>query len=147
MTRRVVACFVLSVALAASMSTLAFAQYGGGGGGMGSTGTSTSTGRSYGSSGAAIGAGVGAAAGIGAAYLLLRNHGTIVGCVEPSSAGKMKLMNEKDKNTYALLASNDVILAPGERVALKGKKTKDSSSGEPIFQVQKLAKDYGSCKQ
>jgi hypothetical protein len=126
-----VACFVLSVAIPASMSALALAQYGGGGGGMGSTGTSTSTGRSYGSSGAAIGAGVGAAAGIGAAYLLLRNHGTIVDCVEPSSAGKMKLMNEKDKNTYALLASNDVTLAPGERVALKGKKTKDSSSGLP----------------
>ncbi len=141
--RRLPARFALGVALAVSMSTLAFAQYGGGGG-MGSTGTST--GRSYGN-GAAIGAGVGAAAGIGAAYLLLRNHGTIVGCVERSRAGKMKLMNEKDKNTYALLASNDVTLAPGERVALKGKKTKDSSSGEPVFQVQKLTKDYGSCKQ
>ena len=146
MNRRMLVRFVLTVALAASMSALAFAQYGGGGGGMGSTGTGTSTGRSYGSSGAAIGAGVGAAAGIGAAYLLMRNRGTIVGCVEPSSAGKMKLMNEKDKNTYALLASNDVMLAPGERVALRGKKTKDSS-GEPVFQVQKLAKDYGSCKQ
>ncbi len=143
--RRLPARFALSVALAMSMSVLAFAQYGGGGG-MGSTGTGTSTGRSYGN-GAAIGAGVGAAAGIGAAYLLLRNRGTIVGCVEPSRAGKMKLMNEKDKNTYALLASNDVTLAPGERVALKGKKTKDSSSGKPVFQVQKLAKDYGSCKQ
>jgi len=144
MNRLMVVRFVLSVALAVSMSALAFAQYGGGG--MGSTGTSTSTGRGYGSSGAAIGAGVGVAAGIGAAYLLLRNRGTIVGCVEPSSAGKVKLMNEKDKNTYALLASNDVTLAPGERVALKGKKTKDTS-GEPVFQVQKLAKDYGSCKQ
>ncbi len=146
MNRRTLVRFVMSVALAVSMSALAFAQYGGGGG-TGSTGTGTSTGRSYGSSGAAIGAGVGAAAGIGAAYLLLRNRGTIVGCVEPSSAGKMKLMNEKDKNTYALLASNDVTLAPGERVALKGKKTRDSSSGEPVFQVQKLTKDYGSCKQ
>ncbi len=140
--RRIPARFALGVALAVSMSALAFAQYGGG---TGSTG-GTSTGRSYGN-GAAIGAGVGAAAGIGAAYLLLRNRGTIVGCVEPSSAGKMKLMNEKDKNTYALLASNDVTLAPGERVALRGKKTKDTSSGEPVFQVQKLAKDYGSCKQ
>jgi hypothetical protein len=147
MNRRLFVRFALSVFLSLFVSALALAQYGGGGGGMGSTGTSTSTGRSYGSSGAAIGAGVGAAAGIGAAYLLLRNRGTIVGCVEPSSAGKMKLMNEKDKNTYALLASNDVILAPGERVALKGKKTKDSSSGEPVFQVEKLAKDYGSCKQ
>jgi hypothetical protein len=142
MNRRLFVRFALSVFL----SALALAQYGGGGGGMGSTGTGTSTGRSYGSSGAAIGAGVGAAAGIGAAYLLLRNRGTIVGCVEPSGKGETKLMNEKDKNTYALLASNDVILAPGERVALKGKKTKDSS-GKPVFNVEKLAKDYGSCKQ
>jgi len=111
---------------------------------MGSTG-GTSSGRSYGN-GAAIGAGVGAAAGIGAAYLLLRNRGTIVGCVEPSNSGKVKLMNEKDKSTYALVASNDVTLTPGERVALKGKKTK-GDSGQHVFQVQKLTKDYGSCKQ
>ena len=43
MNRRMVVRFVLSVALAATMSALAFAQYGGGGG-MGSTGTGTSTG-------------------------------------------------------------------------------------------------------
>ncbi len=135
MNRRILVRFALGVALAVSMSALAFAQYGG-----------TSTGRSYSDSKIAIGAGVGAAAGIGAAYLLMRNRGTIVGCVEPSSGGKMKLMNEKDKNTYALLASNDVTLAPGKRVALRGRKAKDSS-GEPVFHVRKLTKDYGSCKQ
>ena len=134
--------FVLTVFLAGLVSVSASAQYGGGG--TGSTGTST--GRSYGN-GAAIGGALGGvAAGVGITYLVLRNRGTIVGCVEPSGAGKMKLMNEKDKNTYALLASNDVTLVPGQRVALKGKKSKDSS-GEPVFQVQKLAKNYGTCKQ
>ncbi len=136
MNRRMLVRLVLGVALAVSMSALTFAQYG----------TGTSTGRSYNDSKIAIGAGVGAAAGIGAAYLLMRNRGTIVGCVEPSSGGKMKLMNEKDKNTYALLASNGITLAPGKRVALRGRKAKDSS-GEPLFHVRKLTKDYGSCKQ
>jgi len=95
------------------------------------------------STGIAIGAG--AAAGAGLAYLALRNHATMMGCVEASSDGR-KLMNEKDQKTYALIASNDVVLAPGERVALKGKKTKDDS-GKPTFEVHKLVKDYGSCKQ
>jgi len=54
-------------------------------------------------------------------------------------------MNEKDQRTYALLAAN-VSLNPGERVALRGKKSKDDS-GKPTFQVAKLVKDYGSCKR
>jgi len=68
----------------------------------------------------------------------------MVGCVEASSGG-MNLMNEKDKNSYALIASNDVVLAPGERVALKGKKATDDS-GKLSFEVHKLVKNYGSCK-
>ena len=46
--------------------------------------------------------------------------------------------------TYALIAGNDVVLAPGQRVALKGKKT-TSDSGKVSFEVHKLVKDYGSC--
>jgi hypothetical protein len=95
------------------------------------------------STGIAIGAG--AAAGVAVAYLALRNRPTMVGCVEASSDGT-KLMNEKDQKTYALIASNDVVLSPGERVALKGKKTEDDS-GKLGFEVHKLVKDYGSCKQ
>jgi hypothetical protein len=67
----------------------------------------------------------------------------MVGCVEASSDGT-KLMNEKDQKTYALIAGNDVVLAPGQRVALKGKKTA-SDSGKLSFEVHKLVKDYGSC--
>ena len=136
MSRNCLIQFVLTVFLAGLVSISASAQYTSGGYSAKPIGH-----------GAAIGGALGGvAAGVGITYLVLRNRATIVGCVEPSSAGKMKLMNEKDKNTYALLASNDVTLAPGQRVALRGKKSKDSS-GEPVFQVQKLAKNYGTCKQ
>jgi hypothetical protein len=95
------------------------------------------------STGIAIGAGAAACAGL--AYLALRKHATMVGCVEASTDGS-KLMNEKDQKTYALIASNDVVLALGERVVVKGKKTKDDS-GKPTFEVHKLVRDYGSCRQ
>jgi hypothetical protein len=141
------ASFLRTASLVLLLAAPAFAQYGGSPG-MGSTGSSgvyQAPKGGYGSStGIAVGAGAAAAAGIGITYLALRNHGTIVGCVEPSSDG-IKLMNEKDKNTYALVASN-VSLNPGERVALRGKKSK-SGSGAPSFAVSKLVKDYGACKQ
>jgi hypothetical protein len=129
-----VACLVFSLAAPA------FAQYGGGMGGT--TGTYTAPKGGYGSSTGII-IGAAAAAGVGVTYLALRHHGNIVGCVEPSSDGT-KLMNEKDQNTYALVANN-VSLAPGQRVALSGKKSKDDS-GKPTFTVSKLVKDYGTCE-
>jgi hypothetical protein len=133
---------ILSLALAAT----ALAQYGGGGmgTGTGSTGGYTPPKGGY-SAGTGVAIGAAAAAGVGVAYLALRHHGTVVGCVEPSTAGT-KLMDEKDKNTYALLASKDVVLAPGERVSLKGKKSKDES-GKPVFEAQRIVKDYGACSQ
>jgi len=99
---------------------------------------------SYGS-GAAIGASVGAAAAIGLAYLVLHKT-SVVGCVEQSSDGT-KLMNEKDKKTYALVASNAGLPmpTPGERVQLIGKKAK--GNGQLAFVVHKLGKNYGSCQQ
>ncbi len=139
---------LLTMFLSLMVGVPVFAQYGGSGGSgsTGSTGVYTAPKGGYGSNGAAIGAAVaaGAGAGIGLGYLALRSHRTVVGCVEPSSAG-VKLMNEKDQRTYALLAAN-VSLNPGERVALRGKKSKDDS-GKPTFEVAKLVKDYGSCKQ
>ena len=112
----------------------AFAQYGG---------VYTAPKGGYGS-GAAIGAGVAAAAaGVGIAYFVLHNHGSLVGCVEQSTEG-IKLITEKDKNTYAL-EGETAGLKPDERVHLKGKKSKDSS-GSPTFEVQKVAKDFGPCK-
>jgi hypothetical protein len=85
------------------------------------------------------------AAGVTVAYLVLHNRHRVVGCVEPS-ADRNKLLNEKDKNTYALLASNEVVLPPGQRVELQGKVAKDGS-GKLTFQAQKLVRDYVSCKQ
>jgi hypothetical protein len=135
-----------AVCLALLLAAPAFAQYGGGSSGMGSTGSpgfyQTPKGGYSSSTGIAIGAV--AAAGGAITYLAVRNHGTIVGCVQPASDG-LKLMNEKDQSTYALVASN-ISLAAGERVALRGKKSK-SESGAPSFQVSKLVKDYGSCRQ
>lgn len=146
MSARILILLFWGLSLGAALSGSALGQYGGGGGAMGGSngGVYTAPKGGYSSStGIAIGAG--AAAGVGLAYLALHNRSTMVGCVEASSDGT-KLMSEKDKNTYALIASNDVVLAPGERVALKGKKTKDDS-GKPTFEVHKMVKDYGSCKQ
>jgi len=136
---------VLGLSLGAVLSSSALGQYGTGGGMGGSTGGVYTRPKGGYSSSTGIAIGAGAAAGVGLAYLALRHHSTMVGCVEASSDGT-KLTNEKDKNTYALIAGNDVGLAPGERVALKGKKTKDDS-GKLTFEVHKLVKDYGSCKQ
>jgi hypothetical protein len=147
MTRHSFAELAVGCALGLALAASAFAQYGGGGGGMGGgmSGAGVYTPPKGGyktSTGIAIGGA--AAAGVGITYLALRNHATVVGCVQQSSEGS-KLMNEKDKNTYALLASNDVVLSPGERVALKGKKEKDDT-GKPTFRAKKLVKDYGPCK-
>ena len=132
---------LLILGLGLALSSSAFAQYGGGtgGGAMG-----TSSGRSYGS-GTGIAIGAAAAAGVGVGYLVLRNRGTLTGCVRQSGDGGNALISEKDKNSYALLASKDIPLAPGERVALKGKKSTDDS-GKPTFEVQKLVKSCGACK-
>jgi len=134
---------VLAMSLGLLATASSFAQYGGGtmSSGGSSGGYTPPKGGYSSSTGIAIGAGV--AAGAGIAYLALRNHGTVVGCVEPSSDG-FKLMNEKDQNVYALVAQN-IALSPGDRVALRGKKSKDDS-GRPTLHVSKLVKDYGSCK-
>lgn len=143
---------LLAIFLGLALGAQAFAQYGGGGmgaGGMGGistngTGVYTAPKGGYGGAGAAVGAAAGVGAGVAIGYLVLRSHRTVVGCVQPSNDG-IKLMNEKDQRTYALLASN-VSLNPGERVALRGRKSK-GDTGKPTFEVAKLVKDYGSCKQ
>lgn len=144
---------VLRVAVLLSLALLAAgrasAQYGGGSGGAGGTGTSGSGGYvapsgGYGS-GKAIGIGVGAGAGAGAGilYLALRNHGVVTGCVQPGDDG-LRLVDEKQKNKSYALIPGAVILKSGERVALKGQKSK-SDSGVQTLEVRKLVKDLGSC--
>jgi hypothetical protein len=105
-----------------------------------------STGGYHSSTGIAIGAA--AAAGVGIAYLVLHNHahGTVVGCLQPSDAASTRLVSDNKKNTYTLINNDSVALQTGERVALKGKKIRQSS-GELAFEVHRLAKDYGACER
>lgn len=118
-----------------------WAQYGGGGGGTSTGSTSGTSTHSYGANGALIG-GV-AAAAVGGAILYWKLHkSTIVGCVQSGEQGPT-LQDEKDKHTYALEATGDLV-KPGERVQLQGKKSKDKS-GNSLFQVGKVGRDYGSC--
>ncbi len=139
--------FSLGLLVCSLLSGSAFAQYppsGGGSGGAAGTSSAPAPSGGYGN-GVAIGASVGAAAAIGLAYLALHKT-SVVGCVEQSSDGT-KLMNEKDKKTYALVASNAGLPmpTPGERVQLIGKKAK--GNGQLAFVVHKLGKNYGSCQQ
>ena len=126
---------IVGLALVASISGTAIAQYPGGGGGTG-------THPSYGSRGAVIGGVLaGAAAGAGLLYWKLHNRAKLQGCV---ADGGDKLVNVKDNQTYSLTNKQNETLKPGERVELLGKKAKDGL-GEPTFEVHKMSKDLGQC--
>jgi hypothetical protein len=87
----------------------------------------------------------GAVLGVGG-YLIYRaahKHASIQGCIATDQNG-LSLQNEKGKKMYAL-AGDSATLRAGQRVALNGKKVKDST-GKVTFQVQKLTKDYGACQ-
>jgi hypothetical protein len=93
-------------------------------------------------SGKAIGIGVGAAAGAGVLFLALHHRGRVSGCVQPADDG-LRLVDEKNKKSY-VLATNALILKPGQHVELKGQKSKNES-GIQTFEAKKLVKDLGSC--
>jgi hypothetical protein len=139
-------CTSLTLLLAVS-AVSALAQYGGGmGGGTSSTpGVYTAPKGGYGGpSGAAIGAGVGAAAvGAGLAFWALHKRPDLVGCVQHRDDGNV-LMNEKDGRVYNLQPDSSLTVKPGERVALKGRKSEDN--GKYSFQAHRLVKDYGACE-
>ena len=98
-----------------------------------------------GPSGGQVAAGIAvlAGAGVGITYLALHNRGTVVGCFQVGSGGNSSLIDE-NKKAYALIASGSVVVPPGERVKLKGKKGRNSSGGI-TFEVQHVVKDYGHC--
>ena len=133
----------LSSSLLLLAASHAAAQYGGGGGSTSGAGTPgyTPPPGGYGS-GKAVGIGVGAAAGVGALFLALHNHGNVSGCVQPTDDG-LRLVDEKKNKTYALVPGA-VILKPGQRVELKGQKSK-SDAGAQSFEAKKLVRDLGSC--
>jgi hypothetical protein len=135
---------VLGLMIGVAVSTAAFGQYGGGGMG-GSTGGGTKGGvytppKGGYSSSTGIAIGAGAAAAIAVGYFVLRSRHSVTGCVGESAKGTTLA---SDKGTYVLDTGN-VDLKAGDRVKLRGKKTK-SDSGQPGFAVKKLVKDYGSC--
>ena len=135
----------LATALIFGVSTLAVAQYGGGGMGGGNMPGSPNynPNRSYSSKGAIIGgvAAGGAAAIGGLLYWKHHNHTKLQGCL---SGNGDKLVSDKDNQTYSLADRQQETLKPGERVELLGKKAK-ADSGEPTFEVRKMSKDLGTC--
>jgi hypothetical protein len=149
MTSRNLTRWVLGLALGLAVTAAGFAQYPGnpgmggtstGGGTKGGVYTAPKGGYSS-TTGIAIGAAAAAGVAVGG-YLFMRSRRSMVGCVQKSAEGT-QLMSEKDKKAYALDAGT-LDLKPGDRVKLKGKKTK-SDSGAPQFAATKLVKDYGSC--
>lgn len=122
---------IVALALLASTSATALAQYGGPGSTPG-----------YGSKGAVIGGAViGAAAGAGLLYWKLHKRTKLQGCVTGDGD---KLVNEKDNQTYRLTNTQRQTLKTGERVELLGKRTK-ADSGELGFEVHQMSKTLGQC--
>jgi hypothetical protein len=117
----------------------AAAQYGGGGGTGNGTYVPPKGGYSS-ATGAAIGAG--AAAGAGVLFLALHYHGRVTGCVQPGANG-LRLLDDKNNKSYALVPG-DVSLKPGQRVLLKGNRSKGDADTQ-TFTAKKLIKDLGSC--
>jgi hypothetical protein len=140
---RSLAQLMLLVSLFVFCTSPAWAQYSGGGSGgtSGSTTSPTYSSGGYGN-GAAIGIGIGAAvAAVAVIYWATHHKTTLDGCVE-SSNGATTLMNAHHQSY--LLEGADGDLSPGEHVSLKGKKAKDAT-GQRVFKVSKLAKNFGSC--
>ncbi len=93
---------------------------------------------------AASGAAVGVAGVTAIITLVLTHKKKITGCVNALYEG-MTITDEHDKQTYELLGSTTDFKA-GERVRLQVKKIKSKDKGSaPVWQVEKLIKNYGSC--
>ena len=86
---------------------------------------------------------IGAAIGVGT-YFLIRKAPSITGCAVTSPNG-LSLQNEGDQQTYMLIGDVANIKAD-TRVRVSGKRKKKDAGGKRDFLVEKLAKDYGSCK-
>jgi len=88
---------------------------------------------------------VAAAIGVVATLLVLhysKKKDTITGCVHTEANG-MSVTDEKDKQNYALSGST-MGVKPGDRVTLRGKRK--NSGGTPVFETQKVTRDFGACQ-
>ena len=100
------------------------------------------------STGEVVGGAVGIGAGLTAIVVILvevnHSHHTLDGCVSSGPNG-LELQNSDSKRF--MLEGDSASVKAGDRVKLHGsrvKKTKDTT-GNPVFNVQSLKKDYGPC--
>jgi hypothetical protein len=88
---------------------------------------------------------VAAAIGVVATLLVLhysKKKDTVTGCVHTETNG-MSVTDEKDKQNYVLSGST-MGVKPGDRVTLRGKRK--NSGGTPVFETQKVTRDFGACQ-
>jgi hypothetical protein len=86
--------------------------------------------------------GVGVLIGVGVYFAVHHGH-SLKGCAS-SGPGGMQLLNESDRQSYALAGDVDRIKT-GNRVRVSGNKQKPIG-GSRQFVATKLSKDYGPCK-
>jgi hypothetical protein len=81
---------------------------------------------------------------VGVTLAVQNEHHTLHGCVF-SGPGGLELRTS-DAKIYAL-EGNAATIKVGDRLKLHGSKLKDTknSTGDRVFVVEKLSKDYGSC--
>jgi hypothetical protein len=93
---------------------------------------------------AVSGAAAGAAGVVAIITVVLTHKKRITGCVNALYEG-MSITDEHDKQTYELMGSTTEFKA-GERVSVQVKKIKSKDNAiAPMWRVEKLIKDYGSC--
>jgi len=89
---------------------------------------------------ALVGAVVGVGVGLGTAiYFVHRSHTSLTGCVSQSEKGLT--LSTRDASYQLLDAPTQV--KPGNRFALRGHKSKQSSLR--TFRIDHVAHDYGAC--
>jgi hypothetical protein len=108
---------------------------------------SPQSGGRIGPSGAAVagaGIGVGAAVVIVAALAVNHTHHTLTGCAFNGPSG-LKLKTS-DSKTYSIDGDAANIKA-GDKIKIHGSRVKKAkgASGDPVFKVEKVNKDYGPC--
>lgn len=81
---------------------------------------------------------------VGVAYAVKNHNHTLQGCVFSGPSG-MELRTSESK-IYAL-EGNATTIKVGDRLKLHGSKLKNTkgSTGDQVFVVEKLSKDYGGC--
>ncbi len=91
----------------------------------------------------AIGIGVAAIATVVVVVAVVHSHHTLTGCV---AGGPSEFeLQTSDAKTYALEGMTTIKV--GDRIKFHGTRVKNAkdSTGNPVFKVQSLKKDYGPC--